>query len=124
MELQLLHFSPIPSYCPPKFTFRKHLRCRRNVLNAGIPNIFFENTRKNANRFVILNSASESGDAETAVVVEKPPTKPRRFEVFPGHPTPFGATVREGGVNFAVYSSNASSATLCLISISDLREVD
>ncbi|KAL8492754.1 hypothetical protein ACS0TY_024088 [Phlomoides rotata] len=122
MELQLIHFSPIPSYCPPKFTFKKYLRCRRNILNVGIPDNLSENTRKNANPFVTWNNASQSGDAETAVVVEKPPPKPRRFEVFPGHPTPFGATVREGGVNFAVYSSNASSATLCLISLSDLRK--
>ncbi|KAL8488298.1 hypothetical protein ACS0TY_024539 [Phlomoides rotata] len=122
MELQLIHFSPIPSYCPPKFTFKKYLQCRRNILNVGIPDNLSENTRKNANPFVTWNNASQSGDAETAVVVEKPPPKPRRFEVFPGHPTPFGATVREGGVNFAVYSSNASSATLCLISLSDLRK--
>ncbi|KAK6139714.1 hypothetical protein DH2020_026545 [Rehmannia glutinosa] len=46
----------------------------------------------------------------------------RRFEVFSGHPTPFGATPRDGGVNFSIFSSNASSATLCLISLSDLRE--
>lgn len=124
MELQLLHCSLIPNYCPPNFTFKNYLRCRKNKLNVGIPSKSFENTGTNANPFVILNNASERGDAETAVVVEKPPPRPRRFEVFPGHPTPFGATPRDGGVNFAVFSSNASSATLCLISLSDLREVN
>jgi isoamylase len=47
----------------------------------------------------------------------------RKFQVFEGHPSPFGATVRDGGVNFAIFSANAVSATLCLISLSDLPEV-
>ena len=46
-----------------------------------------------------------------------------RFEVSQGCPAPLGATLRDGGVNFAVYSGNAVSATLCLISLSDLEEV-
>ncbi|KAI9181795.1 hypothetical protein LWI28_018671 [Acer negundo] len=37
-------------------------------------------------------------------------------------PTPFGATARDGGVNFSIYSSNAVSATLCLITLSDLHQ--
>ncbi|KAF3437290.1 hypothetical protein FNV43_RR20043 [Rhamnella rubrinervis] len=49
-------------------------------------------------------------------------TKLRRFQVLLGHPTPFGATARDGGVNFAVYSANAASATLCLFTPSDLEE--
>ncbi|KAK6147467.1 hypothetical protein DH2020_018379 [Rehmannia glutinosa] len=122
MELQLLHYSRIPSYCPPKFTPKKYLRCRKNKLNFGIPSKPFENTGINVNPMVILNNASKRGDTETAVVVEKPPAMLRRFEVFSGHPTPFGATPRDGGVNFSIFSSNASSATLCLISLSDLRE--
>ncbi|KAI3443448.1 hypothetical protein Pfo_000113 [Paulownia fortunei] len=122
MELQLLNISIIPKYCPPKFTSKKCLRCRKSKLNVGIPSKSFANTGTNENPFVILNNAGERGDEETAVVVEKPPPRPRSFEVFPGYPTPFGSTPRDGGVNFAVVSSNASSASLCLISLSDLRE--
>lgn len=56
-----------------------------------------------------------------SMVVETP--KLRRFQVSQGHPAPFGATLRDDGVNFAVYSCNAVSATLCLMSLSDLLEV-
>lgn len=58
------------------------------------------------------------------MVVDKPPPKRRLFEVFPGSPTPFGATLRDGGVNFSVYSSNATSIFLCLIRLLDLPEVE
>ncbi|XP_021277026.1 isoamylase 1, chloroplastic isoform X2 [Herrania umbratica] len=60
-----------------------------------------------------------AADADTAVV-EKP--KKKRFQVSEGHPAPFGATLRDGGVNFAIYSANAVSATLCLITLSDLQQ--
>ena len=41
-----------------------------------------------------------------------------------GSPEPLGATVRDGGVNFAVFSSGATSASLCLFSLADLKEVN
>lgn len=63
--------------------------------------------------------ASDGGVADTAVV-ERP--KLRRFQVSEGHPSPFGATPRDGGVNFAVYAGNAVSATLCLMTVADLEE--
>ncbi|CAH9070451.1 unnamed protein product [Cuscuta epithymum] len=64
------------------------------------------------------------GESETAVVVEKPPPYEirRPYELFAGHPTPYGATARDGGINFAIYSCNATSAALCLISVADLPE--
>lgn len=55
------------------------------------------------------------------LIVEKPQLG--RFQVSRGYPTPFGATVRDGGVNFSIYSGNAISATLCLITLSDLWDV-
>ncbi|XP_031373341.1 isoamylase 1, chloroplastic isoform X2 [Punica granatum] len=72
-------------------------------------------------RAVLARARSDGGGAqpETAVV-DKP--KLSRFEVSQGLPVPFGATPVDGGVNFAVFSSNAVSATLCLLSLSDLRE--
>ena len=73
----------------------------------------------------IVNATRESGDGaevDTAVAVKEKP-KSERFEVYRGSPTPFGATARDGGVNFAIFSANAVSATLCFISLSDLHEV-
>lgn len=123
--MELLRSSLIPSYRAPKFIARKHLQHRKNQSNFGLPNdSFFHNTGRTAKRCSIFNSASERGDADTAVVVEKPPPKTRRFKVFPGRPMPFGATLRDGGVNFAVYSGNATSVSLCLIRLLDLPEVE
>lgn len=59
-------------------------------------------------------------ETETAVV-EKPQTG--RFNVSRGYPSPFGATVRDDGVNFAIYSLNSLSATLCLFTQSDFQNV-
>lgn len=64
--------------------------------------------------------AREGGSNTETAVVEKPLL--RELQVLSGSPIPFGATARDNGVNFAVYSSNASSATLCLFSPSDLQE--
>lgn len=66
-------------------------------------------------------SAVDGGAKTETAVVEKPTLQ--EFQVFVGNPMPFGATVRDGGVNFSVYSTNALSATLCLISLADLQEV-
>ena len=40
-----------------------------------------------------------------------------------GMPAPLGATALHGGVNFAVYSSGASAASLCLFTPDDLKAV-
>lgn len=73
-----------------------------------------------------LNRARNRGaEVRTSVAVaeEVEVSNLNRFEVFDGTPTPFGATAREDGINFAIYSANAVSATLCLIHLSDLQEV-
>lgn len=65
-----------------------------------------------------------SDDLDTAVVLDKPRLRPPpRFQVFDGSPAPFGATPRDGGVNFAVFSTNALSATLCFTTPSDVQQV-
>ncbi|KAH6779241.1 isoamylase 1 [Perilla frutescens var. hirtella] len=119
--MELLHSSLIPNYCLPKFIFNKYPRRRKNQLKFGIPSESFI-TGTTAKRYAIFNNSSERGDADTAVVVEKPPQKPRPFKVLPGRPAPFGATLRDGGVNFSVYSTNATSVYLCLIRLRDLPE--
>ena len=125
--MELLRSSLIPNYRAPKLTAKRylHLHRRQNELNFAIPNhSSSKNAGATAKRCAIVNRASERGDADTAVVVEKPPPKPRLFKVFPGRPTPFGATLRDGGVNFAVYSRNAALISLCLIRLRDLPEVE
>src|SRR5262249_634791 len=36
------------------------------------------------------------------------------FEIHPGNPLPFGASLVPGGINFSIYSHNATSCTLVL----------
>ncbi|KAJ7973702.1 isoamylase 1, chloroplastic [Quillaja saponaria] len=72
------------------------------------------------NKLIVNARDGGVAEAETAVVLGKP--KSTRFQISKGYATPFGATARDGGVNFAIYSGNATSATLCLISLSDLQD--
>lgn len=44
------------------------------------------------------------------------------YKVLAGMPQPLGATATERGVNFAVYSGDASAATLCIFTLSDLKK--
>lgn len=58
-------------------------------------------------------------DTETAVIeIEK-----RQLQLSKGHPSPYGATPQEDGVNFAIYSLNSLSATLCFFTLSDFKNV-
>lgn len=84
----------------------------------------FRNVYKNNSPpLTTVKAATDGGaEAETAVVVIEEP-KLRRYQVSDGYPAPLGATACDGGVNFAVYSANAVSATICLITLSDLSEV-
>ncbi|KAJ6800225.1 isoamylase 1, chloroplastic isoform X3 [Iris pallida] len=63
--------------------------------------------------------AASAGGGKSPVA-EKPTVGD--FKVFDGMPAPLGAVACDGGVNFAICSSGASSATLCLFSLSDLKE--
>ncbi|KAG6627799.1 hypothetical protein I3843_15G132000 [Carya illinoinensis] len=100
----------------PKRTFPKLKKSALNLDTRG------RHSRRSKSSLVV--SAREGGGPEagtaTAVVTEKPMLG--RFRVSQGYPAPFGATARDGGVNFAIYSANAVCATLCLISLSDLQD--
>lgn len=119
----LLH---APKISLPKFQFWKICpnfhQYQKKVFHVHSPNVL--NLGKNSRKFskmesMVVNAGDEGTERETAVI-EKP--KLRRFQAYEGYPLPFGATAQVGGVNFAVYSSNAVSATICLISLSDLQE--
>lgn len=97
----------------PKLTPKPILDCShqmrtrmRNVSNSKP--LAFADVFKN-----LVVKARKEAELETAVI-EKPK---RRFKVSQGDPTPFGATARDGGVNFCIFSCNAVSATLCLITL-------
>lgn len=68
------------------------------------------------------NRGAEVGTS-VAMAEEVEVSNSHRFEVFEGDPTPLGATARDDGMNFAIYSGNAVSATLCLMNLFDLQEV-
>uniref|UniRef100_A0A0C9QWI2 TSA: Wollemia nobilis Ref_Wollemi_Transcript_4182_3024 transcribed RNA sequence n=1 Tax=Wollemia nobilis TaxID=56998 RepID=A0A0C9QWI2_9CONI len=43
-------------------------------------------------------------------------------KILKGSPLPFGATAGDGGVNFAVHSSKATSVKICIFTLSDLQK--
>ena len=76
-----------------------------------------------------MNARREIGDGfgggaevDIAVLMKEKP-KSEWFEVYRGSSTPFGATAHNGGVNFAIFSANVISTTLCLISLSNLHDM-
>ena len=105
-NLDLLLLKPLPFL---RSTSRNRNHNHRNAL-----------TLPRKNRSLLLIKARK-GETTAAVVVEPP--KLDRFQVLQGFPAPLGATPRDGGLNFAVYSANAVAATLCLITLSDLEQV-
>ncbi|WOL19778.1 hypothetical protein Cni_G28580 [Canna indica] len=62
-------------------------------------------------------TARRAAEVDT-VVIESPGVS--SLEVLAGSPAPLGATACDGGVNFAIYSSKATAAALCLFTIADL----
>ncbi|EPS64233.1 isoamylase isoform 1, partial [Genlisea aurea] len=100
--------------------------CRRNEFTVGNRRRFLVLCGEGAKPSVVVDEVNErrSGKRRPPALLEKTKIReePSRFEVSSGQPMPFGATPRDGGVNFAIFSSNASLAALCLISLGDLSE--
>lgn len=120
-EMELVQ-SAACSCSTPKFSHRGYSsliprrRLQRNTCFIG---------RNEAKNFamvkrLVVRAADGVTEVETAVLAEEQTL--RSFQMSAGFPAPFGATVRDGGVNFAVFSSKAVTATLCLIRLSDLQE--
>ncbi|TXG61130.1 hypothetical protein EZV62_012493 [Acer yangbiense] len=105
----------------PTSFYNNHQK-RKNTCNSESFGDLFTKFATQDSPLVVKARKNDGGGGamvETAVV-EKPDS--RRFQVSEGCPTPFGATARDGGVNFSIYSSNAVSATLCLITLADLHQ--
>lgn len=79
--------------------------------------------RAAAARPVATAVQAEQDDGEEEVVVEERYALGGACRVLAGMPSPLGATALHGGVNFAVYSSGASAASLCLFAPDDLKAV-
>ena len=45
----------------------------------------------------------------------------KSLRIWPGRPSPLGATCRDGGVNFALFSERATKVELCLFDSADAR---
>ncbi|XP_039120235.1 isoamylase 1, chloroplastic isoform X2 [Dioscorea cayenensis subsp. rotundata] len=95
------------------------LDSRSNRVSVGVGRSVKE--MRDARRIAsfVVNASSGGAEMETLVVKK---TGLRDFKVLAGRPLPFGATACEDGVNFAVYSGSAEAATLCLFTLSDLKE--
>jgi glycogen operon protein len=61
----------------------------------------------------------ENSAIETAVRSAEQFGQPYRLR--PGNPLPFGASIREGGINFSVYSRHATACTLVLFHEGDIE---
>ncbi|TWO72895.1 glycogen debranching protein GlgX [Caenimonas sedimenti] len=59
----------------------------------------------------------------TAQAVAKPPVRRDTQQLQPGRPWPLGATVRDGGVNFAVYACGVQRVEICLYDTGGTREL-
>ncbi|KAL5699433.1 isoamylase [Ranunculus cassubicifolius] len=116
--MKLPHIAP-HSILSPQFSIK--FPPNRTQIHNSIPKIRSIQFPINAsnNKLIITSTSIDATASETAVIEKLKPTK---FEVFEGNPLPFGATAKNDGVNFAIHSSGAVSATLCLISLEDLDE--
>ncbi|KAK7318009.1 hypothetical protein RJT34_02706 [Clitoria ternatea] len=92
-----------------------HSQC---ALRTRLPPL---NSRVSLSHHTILRATGNQGASQTDTAVVDRPQLEGPFHVSRGFPSPFGATLRDGGVNFAIFSHNSLSATLCLFTPSDFR---
>ncbi|EHA8590070.1 putative isoamylase 1, chloroplastic [Cocos nucifera] len=104
--------------------FRKHSSVSakrersRDRVGTSVVMMTMSGIRNRKESLVINASSTGAADVETAVA-ERPGLAV--FKVLAGTAAPLGATACNGGVNFAICSSSASAATLCLFTLSDLK---
>ncbi|XP_021724985.1 LOW QUALITY PROTEIN: isoamylase 1, chloroplastic-like [Chenopodium quinoa] len=119
--MELAYRTPFSLSSPPKFFNPQKLRSLNLTrISPQFPSIssgFLPNSRTGR---LMVNASETSAEIENVVAENTHETT--RFEISDGLPTPFGANVRDGGVNFAIFSGHSVSATLCLITLSDLQQ--
>lgn len=114
--------APRPLLAVPAGRWRAGVRGRPNAAVAGA-GAGRGRLRAAAARPVATAVQAEQDDGEEEVVVEERYALGGACRVLAGMPAPLGATTLHGGVNFAVYSSGASAASLCLFTPDDLKTV-
>lgn len=106
-------------------SFHKHWRVdvkrERGRDPVGTPAVMMTKSGNLSRKESLVGNARSTGAVEVETAVAERPGL-AVFKVLAGTPGPLGATASDGGVNFAIYSSSASAATLCLFTLSDLKE--
>ena len=116
--------APRPLLAVPAGRWRAGVRARSNAAVAGSGRGRGRGRfRAAAARPVATAVQAEQDDSEEEVMVEERYALGGACTVLAGMPAPLGATALHGGVNFAVYSSGASAASLCLFTPDDLKAV-
>ncbi|GAB4838264.1 Iron-sulfur assembly protein 1 [Ancistrocladus abbreviatus] len=118
--MELAQCTSSSPYNPKLFNFQTSYQFPLNRSKTSLIVSGFE--KKGGVKSFVVNARDKGAGAEVETLVIEKPKKVKRYEVFEGYPTPLGATAMDGGVNFAIFSGNSVSATLCLISVSDLQE--
>ncbi|CAD6264731.1 unnamed protein product [Miscanthus lutarioriparius] len=114
--------APRPLLAVPAGRWRAGVRARSNAAVAGSGRGRGRGRfRAAAARPVATAVQAEQDDSEEEVMVEERYALGGACTVLAGMPAPLGATALHGGVNFAVYSSGASAASLCLFTPDDLK---
>ncbi|TKY60780.1 Isoamylase 1 [Spatholobus suberectus] len=118
---------PASTLSPPTLTLLPHSHSQCAVAVRVRVSLNKRHSQRHKSNSIICSvtktHAAGNGSFETETAVVEKPQLESLFQVSRGYPSPFGATVRDGGVNFAIYSPNALSATLCLFTLSDFQNV-
>lgn len=99
--------------------------CKGALFKLGAKKVHYYETRKGVAKVGRMGARMDGAGFETekgaaAGVIVK--DEGLSFKVLKGSPLPFGSTARDGGVNFAVHSTQATSVTICLFTLSDLQK--
>ncbi|AQK51280.1 Sugary1 [Zea mays] len=111
--------SPRPLLAVPAGRWRAGVRGRPNVAGLGRGRLSLHAAA--ARPVAEAVQAEEDDDDDDEEVAEERFALGGACRVLAGMPAPLGATALRGGVNFAVYSSGASAASLCLFAPGDLK---
>lgn len=101
--------------------------CKGSLLKLVVKKAHYYETRKIVARVGRMGARMEGAGIETgkgggAAVGVAVKDEGLSLKVLKGSPLPFGSTARDGGVNFAIHSTRATSVTLCLFTLSDLQK--
>ncbi|XP_048490435.1 isoamylase 1, chloroplastic isoform X2 [Beta vulgaris subsp. vulgaris] len=119
--MELSHYTPFSLSSTPKFYNPHKLRPSNFThISSHLTSISTGSLSNSRTNRLMVTARETSTEIDTVVISKSPETS--LLEISEGYPAPFGAIVRDGGVNFAIFSGHSVSATLCLITLSDLQK--